>query len=158
MGPAVELSRDRVAGTTEPVRGPVHGLAVRIAPLDDLETRRIDPVERRAVIKPDRRQLEEILAMARGHVEVELHLELPVLCGNDSTRIFLRHTHGNLTRTLMPGSRIARSGDALVRGEPVRPVVFRLEDAPARAGVHRPVLAHRARLDRPFGGVFKTED
>src|SRR5213596_1086541 len=127
MGPAVELSGDRVAGAAEPVRGPVHGLAVRIASLDDLETGRIDPVERRAVIKPDRCQLEEILAMARGHIEVELQLDLPVLGGNDGTRIFFRDAHGNLPRTLMPGSRVARSGDALVRGEPVRPVVLRLE-------------------------------
>src|SRR2546428_12793985 len=153
MGPAVEFGGYRGAGAAEPVRGPVHGLAVRIASLDDLETGRIDPMERRAVIKPDRRQLEEILAMARGHVEVEFHLELPVLGGNDRTRIFLRHAHGNLTPALMPGSGVARSGDALVRRDPVRAVILRLEDAPARAGVHRPVLAHRARLDRPFRHV-----
>src|SRR5437879_13877060 len=96
MGPAVELSGDRVAGAADPVRGPVHGLAVRIASLDDLATGRIDPVERRAVIKPDRRQLEEMLAMARGHAEVELHIELPVLGGTDRTRNFLRHATGNL--------------------------------------------------------------
>src|SRR2546427_4922311 len=151
MGPAVEFGGGRVAGGAAPVRGPVHGLAVWIASPDDLETGRIDPMERRAVIKPDRRQLEEILAMARGHVEVEFYLELPVLGGNDRTRIFLRHAHGNLTPALMPGSGVARSGDALVRRDPVRAVILRLEDAPARAGVHRPVLAHRERLDRPFG-------
>src|SRR5947209_14555569 len=130
MGAAVELSRDRVARAAEPVRGPVHGLAVRIASLDDLETGRIDPVERRAIIKPDRRQLEEVLAMARRHVEVALQLDLPVLGGNDGTRIFLRHAHGNPTRALMPRGGVARGGDTLVRREPVRPVVLRLEDTP----------------------------
>src|SRR5207245_1643430 len=136
-----------VAVAAEPVRGSVHCLAVRIASLDDLETGRIDPVERRAVIKPDRRQLEEILAMARGHVEVELHFELPVLGGNDRTRIFLRHAHGNLTLALMPGSGVARSRDALVRGDLVRAVVLRLEHAAASAGVPRPPLAQRDSAD-----------
>src|SRR2546430_6118007 len=104
----ISRSLDRVARAAEPVRGPVHGLAVRIASLDDLETGRIDPVERRAIIKPDRRQLEEVLAMARRHVEVALQLDLPVLGGNDGTRIFLRHAHGNPTRALMPRGGVAR--------------------------------------------------
>src|SRR5207247_6365915 len=115
MGAAVEFSRDRVAGASEPVRGPVHGLAVQIASLDDLETGGIDPVERRAIIKPDRRQLEEVLAMARRHVEVALQPDLPVLGGNDGTRIFLRHAHGNPTHALMTPGRGARGGTTLSR-------------------------------------------
>src|SRR2546428_6427199 len=151
MGAAVELSRDRVARAAEPVRGPVHGLAVRIASLDNLETRGIDPVERRAIIKPGRRQLEEVLAMARGHVEVALQLDLPVLSGNDRTRIFLRHAHGNPTRALMPRGGVARGGDTLVRREPGRPVALRLEDTPPCAGVTRPALSPSQRLGGPFG-------